>query len=548
VVDRQGKPLAGIDIFQSGDGPEPTSTNTNADGRFALGGFCQGSVFLFARGEGFRFFGRLVKPGDQDITIELTRTSERPSAEMKMLPDVIPLEESRALARRFIEPFLQDLEHKSDSEKHHALRTLAMADPAEALRFLEGMAFNDPRLMADIKYAAVRSLARIDPTRAESLAQTIDVADTQAWALLAVADALPDGQRDRKLALLERAADPSRAATGPQSRLEQISELAQRRYESGEKEKAKTLLAEGLRLATELPQKTDPLRGSFAAQLARVDLPSALAIAKDFPASGQYTDAWVLRNIAFHLAADNPAGAERILRQTRPEMGQDWLPAAIAWKLASVDPSRARRLVDESQQHWEHPEMYLFLAIGLKSRDPAAAREAFEIAMRGIDRSLLESEGYTRELANRSYLLPLVEQIDPSLVAEYFWRVVATRPPRGNPRPISEGLQQTMVILLSWYDRAVAAALFEPIRDRMERGDDPRPAVRAMGFLGWCSFDPRAAVARLEQMPVDPKLDIIADPARRQVSEMLGLAHADRWRQIWTRFTDMAGLFERDLR
>jgi hypothetical protein len=47
VVDRQGKPLAGIDIFQSGDGPEPTATNTNADGRFALGGFCHGSVFLF---------------------------------------------------------------------------------------------------------------------------------------------------------------------------------------------------------------------------------------------------------------------------------------------------------------------------------------------------------------------------------------------------------------------------------------------------------------------------------------------------------------------
>jgi hypothetical protein len=46
VVD-QDKPLAGIDIFQSGDGPEPTATNTNADGRFALGGFCQGSVFLF---------------------------------------------------------------------------------------------------------------------------------------------------------------------------------------------------------------------------------------------------------------------------------------------------------------------------------------------------------------------------------------------------------------------------------------------------------------------------------------------------------------------
>ena len=112
VVDRQGKPLAGIEVFQSGDGPERTSTKTGADGRFALGGFREGSVFVFARGDGFRFFGRLVKPGERDITLELTRTSERPTHEMRMLPDVIPLEESRALARRILEPYLEDLEQK----------------------------------------------------------------------------------------------------------------------------------------------------------------------------------------------------------------------------------------------------------------------------------------------------------------------------------------------------------------------------------------------------------------------------------------------------
>ncbi len=42
VVDRQGKPLAGIELFQSGDGPERTSTRTDADGRFSLGGFGRG--------------------------------------------------------------------------------------------------------------------------------------------------------------------------------------------------------------------------------------------------------------------------------------------------------------------------------------------------------------------------------------------------------------------------------------------------------------------------------------------------------------------------
>ena len=65
VVDRQGMPVANIEVFQSGDGPERTATRTDRDGRFTLGGFRQGPVFLFVRGNGFRFFGRLVKPGER---------------------------------------------------------------------------------------------------------------------------------------------------------------------------------------------------------------------------------------------------------------------------------------------------------------------------------------------------------------------------------------------------------------------------------------------------------------------------------------------------
>ena len=49
VVDRQGKPVADIEVCQSGDGPDASATRTDADGRFSLGGFRQGPVFLFVR-------------------------------------------------------------------------------------------------------------------------------------------------------------------------------------------------------------------------------------------------------------------------------------------------------------------------------------------------------------------------------------------------------------------------------------------------------------------------------------------------------------------
>jgi len=57
--------------------------------------FARGCCFS-ACGERYRFFGRLVKPDDGDIPEELTHTGERPTRQMRMLPEPIPQEESRA--------------------------------------------------------------------------------------------------------------------------------------------------------------------------------------------------------------------------------------------------------------------------------------------------------------------------------------------------------------------------------------------------------------------------------------------------------------------
>jgi hypothetical protein len=540
VVDRQGKPVLGVEVFQTGDGPERTATKTVADGRFALGGFMsQGPVFLFVRGEGFRFFGRLIKPGEADIRVELTRTSERPAHEMRMLGDAIPLEESRALARRLLEPCWKALETANDGDKTGILDLLAGADPVGVLGKLEEEGFPNLRLKSWIQADAAQTLARSDPAQAEAVAEAIKDPRARCVVLVAVADALPDTQRDRKLALLDRAAIQVKAATNSAMRMDQMGDVAEGWYELGEKEKAKTLFAEGLRLANQITIKSSQRRGRFAAQLARVDLPSALAIAKEFRTIGQYPANWVLCNIAFHLAADNPAEAERVLRLIPQETGRYWLASAIAWKLATVDPARARRLVEESQRYYDFPQMFLFLANGVKSRDPAAAQQAFQTAMHGLDRLMNEGVGYSPMVGAREVLLPLVEQIDPALVPELFWRLVATRPSVGNPRRVGERMSSQLVVPLAQYDRDVAAALFEPIRAQLEHTDDQALAGSSSEFLAWSIFDPRAAVARLEQVPVNPKLDLGVYRTRVEVAETLGLSHEARWRKIWSEFTEM---------
>jgi hypothetical protein len=546
VVDRQAKAVAGIEVFQAGDGPERTATKTDADGRFALSGFCQGPVFLFARGEGFRFYGRLVKPGDGDIAVELTRTGERPAHPMRMLPDPIPLAESRALALRLLEPYWADFEKKAGPEKARALYALASVDPAGVLEKIDAVEFPDATLKSRTLGALARAISETDAEKVAMAADLIEEPAMRARLLVTVAGALPAEKRERKLSLLDRAALEAKASKSLSFSAFEMGEVAELLYDLGEKEMAKALFADGLIVANEAINKKNPWRGDFAARLARVNLPAALAIAKDYPAAGQDSQSPILGNIALHLARDNPAEAERILRQRPQETGREWLPSAVAWKMAMADPARARRLVDESQQQFDHPQAYLYLALGSKARDIAATQEAFQIAMRGIDRLMREGGEYSHMLGFRQVLLPIVEQIDPALVPEYFWRIVATRPSVGDPRSASNVSSGALVLLLAWYDRDVAVALFEPIRDQMERTDDMALARESTAFLSWSIFDPRAAAARLGKLPVNPRLDLNADHVRRQVCEYLRLSHDARWRKVWGNFTGMAEMIYPD--
>ena len=198
-----------------------------------------------------------------------------------------------------------------------------------------------------------------------------------------------------------------------------------------------------------------------------------------------------------------------------PLTGWGRFPPPIAWKMAAVDPARAWRLTDQAQQDMDHPDRYLFLALGLKTRDPAAARWAFQSAMQGYD--ALASDGqYSSMVVPRGVLLPMVEQIDPALVPEYFWRILAMGRPISDPRSTQGAYAGFLVELLAWYDHDLAAALFEPVRNQIEQSDDKRLA-NFRHFRGWSVFDPRAAVARLEQVPftLEPRGSRISTDGRR---------------------------------
>jgi hypothetical protein len=536
VVDRHGKPLAGVEVFQSGDRPERTSTATDQDGRFVLGGFRHGSVFLFARSAGYRFFGRMIKPGEEQFEVVLTRRSEPAPAETRMLPEPISLEESRALARRLIEPYWEAaLARKDQRLIYRAARLLAPADPVHVLEKVEAEELLQANMTATVRSIVARTRARTDPAGAQRAAEGVVFPRARGSGLLMIADALPNGDRERKLALLDRVARLVKEANSQYL----AAQVADRWYELGEREKARAMFAESIPLGKD----SGPARAWYAGLLTRFDPAAALAIAKEISLADPVNANLAYQSIVVHLATENPAEAERVLRMVPKVPGRPWIYPEVARKLAEADPARARNLVDEAQRNLDLPQLYLFLALGSKSRNSAAAADAFWKAIEGIDRLMKEGVEFAAMQGVRGVVLPIAEQIDPALVPEVFWRAVACRPPIANPRTLLHGIPIELAALLSFYDREVAAAIFEPVMVQLEQTDDQELAGRSFDIASWSMFDPRAAVARLEQIRPQPDSSR-GDLARERVGQMLSLSYEERWRRVFFEYTDMRNILE----
>ena len=263
---------------------------------------------------------------------------------------MISLDESRALARRLLEPCWKAVAEKGDDPtKCRFLESLLPADPAGVLQKLEGVKFKDEGWRLRLSREIVLALAERDPEEAATVAESIADPATRSWALVRLSDQLPGPQRQRKLALLDRALQQARIAPEQGDRLNQMGEVAERWYELGMLEKAKTLFAEALKIATEFTDKTDFKRGMFAAKLALVDLSSAETIARDY--KGDPSESRILGNMAFHLAAQKPADCERLWKHTATVRGPGVMSTVLCWKLATVDPARALRVVSAVEIH-----------------------------------------------------------------------------------------------------------------------------------------------------------------------------------------------------
>jgi hypothetical protein len=532
VIDRQGKAVAGVEVFQSSSGPAQTH-RTDSDGAFTLDGLPRETVFLFARCDGFRFHGQMLKPGDHDVSVVLTRTTERPTRESRKLPDPIPLDESRAMARRIMERWWKAAVEKGDENaKFWTVQFLIPADPVGALQKIGAVKFSTEQSRARLQSLAARALARTDFDEGETVAESIADPGIRAVTLAHLADLLPEDQKQRKLAILERAAVQARATSTPSDHVNALGKVAARLLELGKSDEAKALFAEGLRNAKKFKDESFQ-RAAFAGLLARADLPGAMDLARQ-ASGGRYAVAH-LDSIAFGLSWDKPAEVEQFLKEYPPGKDAGWLTPKVTWNVATLDPRRARLLVDNCRDQPNYFMHEFCLALGAKGRDEAISRAAIQAGVQALNQTLKKRPLLLAQAGGR--LLPIAEAIDPALVDEVMWIAIAALPPTA--RVTQANMPGRIVESSAWYDRDVAAALLAPRIRRMEQAADRALANWERVLDVWALIDPRAAVALLEKTPMtstDPNDNF----AWIYVVEKLSLDRDDRWRKT---FLDWAPIF-----
>lgn len=535
VIDRQGKPVAGVSVSQAAGGPASTSDEA---GRFVLAKARPGHSFLIARKEGFRFHGMALGPrGSSPVELVITWDSEPPEQRIATLPEPVPLDESRALARRVLDPIMQEAMAKGgDAAKLWLIRFVRWLDPPAILEQVEKTKFQSENTADYLKGEAALGLAASDPDEAAAVAEMIADPGRKAGTLVDLVDALPATERARKLALLDRAATQVRTAKQGSNKLYQMGEVAERWLELGEKDKALALFAEGRTLVEALPPLKRTDAGSFLAHLARVDPKTPLELLK-----GVGPDRWnqrMLANVASRLAFAYPAEAEHALGLLHEPLWRQDAGLRVCRRLARTDPDRARRIAAGFPNARERAYAWTFLADGLIGTDPSGARAALGQALREID-SLppLESPGVWSPGPAAS-ILPLVERIAPERVTEVFWRALDQQTPGDDPRG-DFGSDHNLVdeaLLLSRYDRTVAATLFAPVAafarsiPLREVNDLTPSAVLALGCL-----DPHAAVTLIEGLPKARSLDINEPTnwARSTLADHLAMPPDRRWMRIW---------------
>ncbi|HUG93930.1 MAG TPA: carboxypeptidase-like regulatory domain-containing protein, partial [Planctomycetaceae bacterium] len=565
VVNREGKPLAGVRLFQSGDAPERTEAVTDADGRFRLGGLPEGGGFVFAEKAGFRFHGQRVdaRDGVGDIILEThdspTRRVLRPTA---LARPSIPEAQAKAWAEQVRKSRFEQIV-SGEATSFSFVDQLSQTHPELLLERINELAAAFPHLGRPrelfLNLAAI-GIAEADFDEAQALSRLANRSSIGARGGSNVLLPWSDGlTREAKRAALSEGAVIARQLSDVRSQIAYLTMFASLLIELAEHEQAKPLLEEVEHQIASLPPDaptTRGYRGRLAAFWAPVDLPKALSLMERAePAS--YID------VAAVLAREQPSDAERVLKTAAPRIESNGPARRIArrelpricFRMALSDPQRAQRVARRMLEPALQKHRVAALSVAQEAPISGELKEQLDLLLRQafVEGLIVEAVARTNPAKARAYLekavetvlplrhgsyedgsglffvtpalvlstlLPLAERIDPAWGRELFWRTLAARlpPPEGESerRQMHDCSLGFLALMLSRYDREIAKDILQPVlvreQSRALNGTIPYRWPATVCVL----IDPDGAAQWIDTLPEEPDGSGLSPRARAQ--------------------------------
>jgi protocatechuate 3,4-dioxygenase beta subunit len=543
VLDAAGKPLPEIRVFNSGDGPVPVETKTDAAGKFRLQGLRKGPVFVFAEKEGFRFAGLRSAAGATDAVLKMLRTAEPAPAFTSRFSASVS-EEEKKCARKLAELLLAS----SDSRLNQwAKKTIAQLDSERAAKAARSEAKTPP------KKATLYQIAEEDVE--EALSQ-LPKQNSQAYnALAKLAGQFSTSDPEKALRFVAEAVIRARNMDQPQRTVE-MARMGALAVRLGDKEGGRKIVQEAAETASKW-EVTDRNRWTIltiAQAVARCDVPLALTLLKKYPPNEQ---ARFVADVAGAL--DDIEQAELLLKDY--DQGHDsWYAnqarVRVACRIAAKRPAEAVKIVEKlssrgyGRDDEEKAKAYGWMASNIASTDQKLAHELVDRAMtlylKSSDYGL---NSYGGRPAQAAVLTVTAQKIGYPDMQSLIYRAMATRPTtqanenRWESPAVTYETHAMLAMFLALVDPDSAEQVLQSIEPQSELiGSGFRGIDRRVWLKAWALCNPRRAVELAEQAWTNAQKAAPKQRTESDIQEIVGLwltVPDKRLKKLTERYPDM---------
>lgn len=538
VVDSSGKPLAGIGVFNSGDGLKRIDTITDEAGKFRIQGLRNGPVFVFAEKPGFRFAGARTKCGAAGVVLKMFRVEEPVPQRSTPKPRV---DEERKMARKVLEKMLAT----GDDPYNQWARARIVKMDSEQNRHGTATESVDPHSSND------RPIEKVAEDDLEEALSLVPKQDDQAYSVLkGLANRFISQDREKAMRFAEEALLHSRNLDEPQrtAELAQIGALVAR---LGNKAAGRKLALEAADAAAKwkLTDQNRWLFSSVATAVASCDFDRAVALLEKFPKTSQRD-----RDLA-QLAGslDDVEKAESILKGMEPWIAKD-ARIHLACRIAAKRPAEAVRIVENLNAQAngygdeEQAAAFGWIAVAIAPRDKKLAHSlidrGLQILLAPSDRSM---NSYGGRPARAAILAIEAEQIGYPDMQSVIYRVLATRA-TADVNSFSSPVQalecnMMMALYLALIDPDNAKQVLQAIEPHSDCIGSGYSGVQRYEWLkAWALVDPRHTMEVIERDLTSAKDSAAKQDSQGGLAEVVELwltAPGDRLKNISERYRHM---------